>query len=579
MLAKKWELAAEPPSDTVKHLARTLNISYITAQLLVQRDITDVNQAKSFLKSDLNNLIDPHLIPGISQALARIERALMSNERILIYGDYDVDGVTSVVLMKRFFRLLGREIDFYIPHRLTEGYGISNDALDKIARSGVNLIITVDCGISNVREVAYAKKLGMDIIVTDHHEIPKELPDCIIVNPKLDKLAEKSGSYYLSGVGIAFKVCWALMNTFSQAKKNSRVFHDFLMDTIALVALGTIADVSLLRGENRILCSYGLDALRYTKIAGLNALIQQTGLADSAIEADDISFRLGPRINAAGRLGHSQASVELLLTDSPSEIEKIIKYLEQSNSERQKIESKILKEISKHLKEEYDLKNHYVIVLASDKWHSGILGIVASKIADEFYRPTILIATENGMGKGSGRSIPCFHLYDSLSHCDDLILSYGGHKYAAGLQIDSKNIPAFRIQLNEYAKKHLKPEDFIPAIQIDSSIEFSHITPELVNEINMLSPFGEGNLEPVFCTHNVQLIGLPKLMGKNLSHLSFFAKQNNRTFRVVAFNKGADVNIFDNLKDKPFSLAYTIKLNSWNGEENIELELIDIKIS
>lgn len=578
MPAKKWELIAPPPQDAVQHLARALNISNITAQLLIQRDIKEIPQAKAFLKSDLNNLVDPHLIPGVSQALKRIEQALMKNERILIYGDYDVDGVTSVVLMKRFFRLLGREIDIYIPHRLNEGYGLSIEAIDRIAKIGVNLIITVDCGISSVKEVAYARKLGMDIIVTDHHEIPEQLPDCIIVNPKLVKSSKSFDSYYLSGVGIAFKVCWSLMNTFSDIKKNSRVFHDFLMDTIALVTLGTIADVSPLIGENRTICAYGLDALRYTKIIGLNALIKHARLADSIIQAEHISFRLGPLINAAGRIGNSYTSVELLLSDSEQDVEKIINQLDGYNDERKTIVSKIFKEISKHIEEEYDLKNNPAIVLSNDKWHAGVLGIVASKIAEEFCRPTILISTEDGIGKGSGRSIPCFHLYEAINHCHDLMTSFGGHEYAAGIRIDCKNIPEFRQKLNDYAKNVLKPDDFVPSIQIDSNIDFQHITRKLVDEIKMLSPFGEGNAEPVFCSHNLELIGSPRLMPQTtLAHLSFFAKQNDRTFRVVAFNKGAQVNIFDKLKDKTFSLAYTIKMNRWNGEENIELELVDLK--
>ena len=577
MLNKKWQLLTPPSWENVKNLASALNVSDIIAQLLIQRDIKDIKQCQSFLKSDLNNLVEPQLIPNMTEAIRRIEQALHNNEKILIFGDYDVDGITSVVLLKRFFRLLGREVDFYIPHRLSEGYGLSEEAITRIAQKGINLIITVDCGISNLREIDLAKKLGMDIIVTDHHEIPPQLPDCIVVNPKLSKMPEIIDSYFLSGVGIAFKVCWALMNSFSRGKKNSRPFHDFLMDAMSLVALGTIADVAPLIGENRILCSYGLEALRYTKIDGLNALIKQTGLSGNPLKTEDIAFRLGPRLNAAGRMGDSYISAELLLSESPSEIDRIVKQLEQNNAERQKVESKIQKEIQKELRDNYDFKNNFVIVLSSDKWHTGVLGIVAARIADEFFRPTILISTENTVGKGSGRSIPNFHLYEALLNCQNLIVSFGGHKYAAGLQIETSRIDDFRIQLNDFAKKNLKSEDFLPTVEIDSNIELPKITHKLVQEMKKLAPFGESNPEPVFCSHNLQLIGVPKLMGKNLSHLSFFAKQDNKTFRVVAFSKGAHINVFDKLKDAPFSMAYTIQLNSWNGEENIELELVDLK--
>ena len=576
MQTKQWHLRETPEADSIRYLANALNISGTIAQILIQRNIHDASQAKLFLKPNINNLLPPALIPGISAAHKRIEQALLNNERILIYGDYDVDGITSVALMKRFFRLLGREVDFYIPHRLVEGYGISKEAIDEIAQRGINLIITVDCGISNIEEIAYAKKSGMDVIITDHHEIPSELPQCIIVNPKLNK--EPNDSYFLSGVGVAFKVCWSLMDTFSQAKKNNSVFHDFLMNSMALVAMGTIADVAPMTGENRILCSYGLDALPHTKISGLNALIKQTGLSDAPIKARDIGFRLGPRLNAAGRLGDSYGSIKLLISDDPSEIEKLVAQLEQNNKERQKIEGKIMQEASKIVREGYDLDKNYCIVLASQKWHSGVLGIVASKLADEFYRPTVLISTENGIGKGSARSIPSFHLYNALCDCRELLLSVGGHEYAAGLQIQHQHIPQLRAKLNEYAGNHLKPEDSTPFIDIDMALDFRQITKKMLSEIKMLSPFGEGNEEPVFCSHNLQVAGVPKLIGNNLKHLTFFVKQNGKTYRVIAYNKSSYISLLDKTENKAFSLAYTLKLNTWGGEENIELEFVDLKV-
>src|SRR3989339_369951 len=574
MQTKKWHLKENPGIESIKRLANDLNISEAIAHILIQRNIHDVSQAKLFLKPDINNLLAPDLIPGISAAHKRIEQALLNNERILIYGDYDVDGITSVALMKRFFRLLGREVDFYIPHRLIQGYGLSEEAIDEIAQRGIKLIITVDCGISNNTEITYAKKSGIDVIVTDHHEIPSELPQCIIVNPKLNK--EPNDSYLLSGVGVAFKVVWSLMDTFSQVKKDSQVFHNFLMDTMALVAMGTIADVVPMTGENRILCSYGLNALPHTKISGLNALIKQTGLSDAPIKARDIGFRLGPRLNAAGRLGDSYGSIKLLISDDPSEIEKLVTQLEQNNKERQKIESKIMQEASKIVREGYDLDKNYCIVLASQKWHSGVLGIVASKLADEFYRPTVLISTENGIGKGSGRSIPCFHLYNALCDCRELLLSLGGHEYAAGLRIDHKYIPQLKVKLNEYARSHLKADDLKPFISIDLALDFKQITKKLLSEIKMLSPFGEGNEEPVFCSHGLQVVGTPKLIGNTLKHLTFYVKGQDRTYRVIAFNKASYISLLDKAENKPFSLAYTLKLNSWHGEENIELEFVDM---
>jgi len=579
-MQKKWRIKETPAcssgGDSIRYLANALNVSEAIARILIQRNIHDITQAKIFLRPNINNLRSPKLIPGLSAAHKRIEQALLDNEKILIYGDYDVDGITSVALFKRFFRLLAREVDFYIPHRLIEGYGLSKKAIDEIAQRGVNLIVTVDCGISNIEEIAYARKLGMDVVVTDHHEIPPELPQCIVVNPKLD--SQNSDSYFLSGVGVAFKVVWSLMDTFSQAKKDSRVFHDFLMDTMALVAMGTVADVVPMTGENRILCSYGLEALPHTKIAGLNALIKQTGLSSDSIRAEDIAFRLGPRLNAAGRMGDSYGSIKLLTSDFPEEIEKLVAQLEQNNKDRQKIEGKILTETSKIVRETYDIDKNYCIVLAGEKWHSGVLGIVASKLAEEFYRPTVLISTENGVGKGSGRSIPCFHLYNALCDCRELLLSVGGHEYAAGLQIDHRHIPQLKAKLNEYAREHLKTEDLTPFINIDLTLDFKYITKKLLSEIKMLSPFGESNEEPVFCSHGLQVVGTPKLIGNNLKHLTFFVKQNGKTYRVIAYNKSSYISLLDQNKDKPFSLAYTLKLNVWRGEENIELEFVDMLI-
>ncbi|MEW6026751.1 MAG: single-stranded-DNA-specific exonuclease RecJ [Planctomycetota bacterium] len=572
---KKWLIKETPETDSIRYLAGSLNISETIAQILIQRNISDINQAKLFLRPNINNLLAPKLIPGLAEAHKRIEQALLNNERILIYGDYDVDGVSSVALLKRFFRLLAREVDFYIPHRLIEGYGLSEEAIDEIARKKVNLIVTVDCGVSSVKEIAYARKLGIDVVVTDHHEIPDQLPDCIIVNPKLNK--EVNDSYFLSGVGVAFKVAWSLMDTFSQVKKDSKVFQEFVMDTMALVALGTVADVVPMTGENRVICSYGLEALQRTGIAGLKALMKQTGLERGPIRAEDIAFRLGPRLNAAGRLGDSLSSIKLLTTDFAEEIEQLVARLEQNNKDRQKIEGRILTEASRIVRETYDLDKEYCIVLSSDKWHSGVLGIVASKLAEEFYRPTVLISTENGTGKGSGRSIPCFHLYDALCNCRELLESVGGHEYAAGLQVENRNIPQLKVKLNEYAKTRLKPEDLTPFINIDLVLDFRQINRKLLSDIKMLSPFGEGNEEPVFCSHGLQVAGIPKLIGSNLKHLTFYVKQNGRTYRVIAYNKGSYISVLDALKDKPFSLAYTLKLNTWQGEENIELEFVDLR--
>ena len=576
MLSKKWYYS---PSDykLQRILSDSLGFSPVTAQLLINRGVRTVADAKQFLQPQLSSLSDPLEMAGMKKACQRIDQALQKNEKIIIYGDYDVDGVVGTVLLVNLFKLMGRSVDFYIPHRIEEGYSLNRQAIDKFIKDKVDLVVTVDCGVSSIDEVTYAQKQGLDIIVTDHHRCGAKLPEAVaVINPMIATAGNEVRP--LSGVAVAFKLVWAITQGFSSAKKSSREFHDFLMESMSLVALGTIADVTPLTFENRILTSYGLQSLAQTKIPGLKALMEQCRLRGTNIITSDISFRIAPRLNAGGRLGSARMCVELFLSSSEQRIEEIINDLEGANRRRQKIQKEILKDVQMRVEVECDLEREKVIVLAGKDWHPGVIGIVAARIAEEYYRPTFLISVMGESGKGSGRSIPSFHLYDALAGCQELLISFGGHAYAAGVEIDQKMVPRLKEKLDQQARKQLSPEDLIPTLGIDAEIPFVAINRPLLGEIAHLAPFGESNPEPVFSTSKIEVAGTPKLMGRNNNDLAFFAKQQNQTFRAVGFRMGGLMDALLNSEGKDISIVYNLKLNRWRGEESIELILKDVKI-
>ncbi|MFH1227672.1 MAG: single-stranded-DNA-specific exonuclease RecJ, partial [Planctomycetota bacterium] len=462
------------------------------------------------------------------------------------------------------------------PHRIEEGYGLNKTAIENLKEKGADLIITVDCGISSKKEVQHAKDLDIEIIITDHHEPnahKSELPEAIaIINPKL---TNKSFIKDLSGAGVAFKLAWAILNN-SFIERTSPPFHKFIVDAMTLVAMGTIADVVPLIGENRILVYYGLQSFKACKIPGLKALIDKSRILGKEIQPRDIAYGLAPRLNAGGRLSTATKGVDLLISESTAVAEEIANYLDLANRERQKIETKILEEVRSKIQKEYDLSKNPILVIASDSWHPGVIGIVASRIAEEFYRPVIIISKTGTIGKGSGRSIAGFHLYNALNSCKHLFESFGGHALAAGLEIKVELIPELVSHLLTQARIMPPPEGPAPLL-IDSEIELSSINRKLSREIDMLQPFGEGNPEPILATHNVRLAGQPRLMGRNSDHLEFFVKQNNKAFRVVAFGQGQQIDNIESLKDKDFSIAYNIRFNDFMGKEDVEFHLKGIK--
>ncbi|OHC07947.1 MAG: single-stranded-DNA-specific exonuclease RecJ, partial [Planctomycetes bacterium RIFOXYD2_FULL_41_16] len=458
-MSKRWIFS--PPNKSLQsEIASKLKISHLLAQVLINRGIIDITSAKNFLQPQIAALEDPSLLPDIEKASIRINEAVRKKEKIVIYGDYDVDGLSATALMYRCLKLVGAQVSYYIPERLEEGYGLNTDAIKKLKEGGADVILTVDCGINACREADVARSFGIDLIITDHHQPGQEIPNAFaVVNPKLK--TSPCVFKHFSGVGIAFKLAWAIGQHFSPHKKVSAEFKDFLLNAVGLVALGTIADVVPLLGENRILTKYGLSALQYTEIPGLRALLDIADLSNTNLDAFHVGYRLGPRLNAPGRVGNAGIVVEMLTTTCRERALEIANFLDRENKRRQDIQVDIMASARKKVMNEINLDETTAIVLADQAWHPGIIGIIASKIVEEFNRPTVMIAIAEDIGHGSARSIPSFHILEALEYCKSTLLSVGGHAQAAGLKIHPDNINEFRLMLNSTTSQRLSKTDLV----------------------------------------------------------------------------------------------------------------------
>lgn len=547
-------------------MSKELNISPILAQLLINRGTKEVLSARRFLKADLKDLRDPYIFQDMEKAVDKILSAINNDERILIYGDYDVDGITSVALLFSILREFTSNLYYYIPNRFQEGYGLNEEAIDIAFKNNIRLIITVDCGISSVSEIEKANNYGIDVIITDHHQPQKDIPSAIaIINPKYDT---NYPFQELSGVGVGFKVAQAL---YSKLKKN----QDDLWSLLDYVALGSIADSVPFIDENRILIKYGLKALNKTKKEGLKALIMESGVNCGDLGTKEVNFALAPRINAAGRLGDSKLALELLLTDSEYKAKHLSRKLTEINKHRQEIGDNILREARELASIQIKEEDNKVLVLASENWNQGVVGIIASRLTDEFNRPAIVISKKDGIAKGSGRSIKGFHLHKVLESCQDILINFGGHELAAGITIESNKIPEFKLRINEISQDFIKEDDLSPELKIDAQISLRNINFGLVKDINVLEPFGVGNPQPVFCSYK-NIISDWRLVGEKREHLKIKIKEENRTLEGIGFKLSRIGNqIFS--ENKVVDLAFNIELNKWNGTENVQLNIKDIK--
>lgn len=545
-------------------LAAELGISTIVTSVLLERGYDTVEQIREFLYGSKEPFHDPFLMKDMLKVVTRIEQALANSEKITVYGDYDVDGMTASSLLYLYLKSLGAKVDTYIPKRENEGYGLNDDALNHIYASGTGLVITVDCGISGLKEVEAAPE-GMDIIITDHHTVPDVLPPAYaIINPK------QAGCAYpfknLSGVGVAFKICQAL----AKHKNGSNYWWD---DLTELAALGTVADIVPLIGENREIVRRGLKAMADTRLVGLQALIKISGCQKEHITSENVGFMLAPRLNAVGRLEHAQSAVELLVSDNEAAAMEIAEKLNYENSLRQDISRKIMEEAEVLLSQEEHIDT--AIILASETWHQGVIGIVASRLVEKYHLPVILMSISGGVAKGSCRSIPALNLYEAIKAESDILTQFGGHHQAAGLTLPAEKVAEFKERFRAYVQEHLQEEDYCPRLNVDCLLgDMGLITVKDLEDLALLEPFGCCNPAPVFAFNNALLYNY-KLIGKDKMHLQFSVTKGEYDYKAVMWNKAEMLPmLYDNMVA---DLAYMPKINIWNGETSVQFHALSIR--
>lgn len=564
----KWVIAPEPDTELLQDIAVKTGLDRIIVKILFNRQIDTVESIQKFLHPTLTDLRDPFLLYGMDKAVERIMDALRENEKIMVYGDYDVDGITAASLLYLVLNKLGAQVTYYLPNRLIEGYGLSTDGIREAQDKGISLIISVDTGVTAVQEVEFARSLGIECILTDHHEPGETLPKSVaLVNPKLKECNYEHGD--LSGVGVAWKLAEALYRRLQQDRGE-------LEEHLDLVALGTSADIVPLVGENRVLTKFGIRQIARTTKPGLKSLAFVSGLMGKEIGTGQVVFILAPRINAIGRLGDAEMAIKLLTTKDEKLASEIARKLDRENQRRKNIDEKTLNDALEQIRQMVNLKEDRAIVLASEGWHQGVIGIVASRLVEKFHLPTVMIAIDNGEGKGSARSIPGFHLCDALKECEDLLLRYGGHKYAAGLTIKPENIEAFRERLKNVSKRMLTEEDLVAKLYIDSEIELSQVDNRLLDVIETFAPFGPQNMRPVFLTRNCEILGQPYCVGKN--HLKMKVRKGDAVFDVIGFGFGDWARRLSS-RGSLVDLVFVIEYNSWDGHTRIQLRLKDIKLA
>jgi len=568
MLSKNWKLRERADEREIKLFADSLRISNVLASLLISRGVVNYHQAKSFFRPSLDELHDPYLMDGMEKASLRIIKAITSNELIYVYGDYDVDGTCSAALFYLFIKDLGGNAGIYIPNRLTEGYGISTTGIDFIKNKGTSLIVTVDCGITAVEETEYAKSLGMEMIICDHHQPGDKIPNAFAV---LDALKPNCNYPFkhLSGAGVAFKLAQAISERIGK--------RELPFKYLDLVAIAGAADIVPLLDENRILVKKGLEYVNNGARPGIAALIRSAGMEPGNLTAGNVVFTIAPRINAVGRLGDANPAVDLFITDDEQEAQRLAQVLEGENHQRRKIDEVTFAHAVSIVEDSVMLEEDLAIVLHEENWHPGVIGIVASRLVERYYRPTVMLTTIDGVAKGSARSINGFNIYEALKQCDDILLQFGGHEAAAGLAVNIENLDEFRKRFNTIVKTSIKPGEFSPDLLIDEKITLAEITPKFIRILDEFAPFGPGNMRPLFLAENVEFVYSPRIVGAN--HIVTAVKQNgsDRVFDAIGFNLGSFVSLID--KDKNLiDIAFTIEKTDRDGRSFPQLRFKDIRL-
>ena len=571
MARKIWD---EVPSDAdgASRLAAALGLPPVLARLLHQRGLTDPDEAQRFLDPSLAHLHDPFLLTDMRPAVARLHQAIERRERVMIHGDYDADGITSTAMLQRALEMLGADVGHFVPDRMKDGYGLQPKTIEHLASLGARLIVSVDCGIRASEAARRARDLGVDLIITDHHEPEAELPQAVaVINPKRPDCAYPEK--FLAGAGVALKLVQALLQDHAAGA-------GALSSFIKMAAIGTMADVVPLVGENRVIAKFGLDALsRGPHGTGLEALLEESGLSGKRLDSFHVGFVLAPRLNAAGRMGHAGRAVDLLLSrgrDAESRVaaRALAKELTDENTRRQESEAGMLVEARRMVEKDPEIGGHNMLVVASEGWHRGVVGIVASKLVDSFCKPAIVLAIENGVAHGSCRSIPAFDMLAALEANPDVFMKFGGHKQAAGVTVEAARLPEMRRRLTEYANLNLEPADLIPRLRIDAPLGLRDITGDVVQALSRLEPFGSANPKPIFRASPVELAQPPRVMKER--HLSLMFRQDGRSFRGVAW-RAAEREAYLAANRFGLELAYSLDQNDFRGERVTELTVADVR--
>ncbi|MHB8259435.1 MAG: single-stranded-DNA-specific exonuclease RecJ [Bacteroidia bacterium] len=563
------KLKQQPDTDKVNDLASAINIDRVNSTLLLQRDVHDFNSAKEFFRPDLSLLHNPFLMKDMDKAVSRIISAINNKENILVYGDYDVDGTTSVALFYSYLKSIGAETGFYIPDRYTEGYGISFKGIDYAKENNYSLVVSLDCGIKANDKIDYANKLGVDFIICDHHLPGEHLPKAFaVLDPKRNDCPYPFKE--LSGCGVGFKLAQAL-----QSKLN-KPFEE-LISLLDLVAVSIAADIVPVNGENRILCYYGLKELNKMKRAGIRALYQLNNLKKE-LTITDIVFVLAPRINAAGRIDHALRAVELLLSESEEEAVRFAGGINQTNTNRKEIDQGMTAQALEMIAISPALIAKKTTVVYNESWHKGVVGIVASRLIEKYYRPTIVLTKANGMLTGSARSVKNFDIYNAIEACADLLEQFGGHRHAAGITLKPENLESFVTRFEEEVRKTISDDDLIPEIEVDVDIHLNEISPKFFSVLKQFAPHGPGNMTPVFCTDNILDTGWARVVGTNHLKLEVYQQENPTIkFSAIAFDKADFLSFFQ--KKMPLSICYSIAENHYNGNTTLQLVVRDIRLN
>jgi single-stranded-DNA-specific exonuclease len=575
-MSTRWRLKPHDQAR-VAALSRGANVSSLTAQLLINRGIDDPVRARAFLDAKVGSLHDPESLPGAAEAADRIVRAVRADRKIVIYGDYDVDGVCGTSILWACLRLAGaRRVDYYIPHRVEEGYGVNREALERLVREqGAELIITVDCGISALAEARLARALGVELIITDHHTVGFDLPEAdVVVHPRLPGSRYPCGD--LCGAGVAFKLAWQVCKSFGDGKKASPHLRDFLLGALSLVALATVADVVPLEDENRALVRHGLAGMGKHPSEGLRALLDVSGCLDKKLTTGMVGFKLGPRINAAGRLERAMMAVEMLTTDDTARAREIASELDRCNTRRQELEQAIVREAHDLVRALGGSTDRGAVVVGRTGWHPGVIGIVAGRLMETYHRPTIVVALGDEVGQGSARSIPGFDLYEALRNCSEGLLGFGGHRAAAGLKLPVGRFAEFAERFDTHCRGVLLPEQLQKTLTIDAEVLLGQLTPSVVDEIDRLEPYGVGNPRPVLVATGVRVLGEPRVVGPQQNHVQVRFGQGSSSARGVAWNMAERARAL--APGMVCSVAFHPSINEWNGRREVQLEIKDFQL-